>query len=235
MFWLSLLYAIGFALIHYFSGQLIHVQETPRSRFLSLAGGVAVAYVFLHLLPELNEYQRELEGHLENGLFASIENHILIVSMFGLAVFYGLERLASQMNKRGSGSVFWIHMALFIVYNFSIGYVLAESEFDTVWAMTLYFLALGIHFITVDQGLRHHHKRLYDERGRLLLSLAVLAGWGVGAFSVLQEVTLSMIVAFLAGGIILNVMKEELPEERESSFRAFTVGLIGYALLLLAI
>lgn len=235
MFWLSLLFAIGFALVHYFSGQLIHVRETPRSRFLSLAGGVAVAYVFLHLLPELNEYQRELEGHLESGLFASIENHILVVSMLGLAVFYGLERLATQMKNRGKGNVFWIHMALFVVYNFSIGYVLAESEFDTAWAMTLYFLALGIHFVTVDQGLRHHHRQQYDRRGRLWLSLAVLAGWGVGVFSALHEVTLSMIVAFLAGGIILNVMKEELPEERDSSFRAFAVGLIGYALLLLAI
>lgn len=235
MFWLSLLFAIGFALIHYFSGNLIHVRETPRSRFLSLAGGVAVAYVFLHLLPELNEYQEQLEGHLGDGLFASVENHILVVSMIGLAAFYGLERLATQMSRRGSGSVFWIHMALFVFYNFSIGYVLAESAFDNAWTMTLYFFALGIHFITVDQGLRHHHKAMYDREGRLLLSLSVLAGWGVGAFSALDELTLSIIVAFLAGGIILNVMKEELPEERDSSFRAFAVGLVGYSLLLLVI
>lgn len=235
MFVLSLVYAIGFALIHYFSGQLIHVKETPRSRFLSLAGGVAVAYVFLHLLPELNEYQEELEGHLENGALASIENHILVISMLGLAVFYGLERLASKRKNKGAGNIFWIHMVTFVIYNFSIGYVLAESEFETVGTMTLYFLALGIHFITVDQGLRHHHQHLYDQRGRLLLSLSVLIGWGVGAFSSLHELSLSMIVAFLAGGIILNVMKEELPEERDSSFRAFSIGLIGYAVLLLAL
>lgn len=235
MFWLSLLFAIGFAWIHYFSGQLIQVRETPRSRFLSFAGGVAVAYVFLHLLPELNAYQQALEGHLGNGIFASIENHILVVSMLGLAVFYGLERSATQMKKQGNGNVFWVHMVLFVVYNVSIGYVLAESEFDSAWAMTLYFLALGIHFITVDQGLRHDHPTLYDRRGRLWLSLAVLVGWGIGTVSTLHEVTLSIIVAFLAGGIILNVMKEELPEERDSSFRAFAVGLIGYAFLLLAI
>lgn len=233
MFLLSFVFAVGFALIHYFSGNLIHVRETPRSRFLSLAGGVAVAYVFLHLLPELNEYQERLEGHLESGIFASIENHILVISMLGLAVFYGLERLATEMNKRESGNVFWLHMALFVFYNFSIGYVLAESEFDSAWTMTLYFLALGIHFITVDQGLRHHHITMYDQKGRLLLSVSVLAGWGVGAFSALDELTLSIIVAFLAGGIILNVMKEELPRERDSSFRAFALGLVGYSALLL--
>jgi hypothetical protein len=39
--------------------------------------------------------------------------------------------------------------------------------------------------------------------------------------------------AFLAGGIILNVLKEELPEERESRFSAFTAGTAAYAALLL--
>ncbi|MEV9640824.1 hypothetical protein ABZ756_08985 [Mammaliicoccus sciuri] len=44
---------------------------------------------------------------------------------------------------------------------------------------------------------------------------------------------LSILSAFLAGGIVLNVMKEELPEERESSFPAFFIGMIGYTDLLL--
>lgn len=39
--------------------------------------------------------------------------------------------------------------------------------------------------------------------------------------------------AFLAGGMILNVLKEELPEERESRFTAFLSGAAGYAALLL--
>jgi hypothetical protein len=42
-----------------------------------------------------------------------------------------------------------------------------------------------------------------------------------------------VLFAFLAGGIVLNVIKEELPEERESRFPAFVVGTGGYAVLLL--
>lgn len=232
---LSFWFAVGFALIHFFSGKLLHVREVPRSRFLSVAGGIAVAYVFLHLLPELNEYQRELEGHVENGFFTSIENHILIISMIGLAVFYGLERFATSYKRKQKLYVFWIHISSFTIYTFSIGYVLAESEFESSSTMMLYFLALGIHFVTVDQGLRHHHQKLYDQRGRVLLALAVLAGWTVGTFAEVNDVGLSIVVAFLAGGVILNVMKEELPEERESSFGAFLIGLIGYAFLLLII
>lgn len=46
---------------------------------------------------------------------------------------------------------------------------------------------------------------------------------------------LAAITAFLAGGIVLNVLKEELPEERESRFWAFALGATSYATILLAL
>jgi hypothetical protein len=42
-----------------------------------------------------------------------------------------------------------------------------------------------------------------------------------------------VLLALLAGGVILNVMKEELPEERESRFWASATGSAVYATLLL--
>lgn len=47
-------------------------------------------------------------------------------------------------------------------------------------------------------------------------------------------VTGGVLVAFIGGGTILNVLKEELPEERRSSFAAFLVGAAAYAAGLLA-
>lgn len=44
---------------------------------------------------------------------------------------------------------------------------------------------------------------------------------------------LAVLIAFLAGGVVLNVLKEELPEERESRFWAFAIGTALYAALLL--
>ena len=41
--------------------------------------------------------------------------------------------------------------------------------------------------------------------------------------------------AFLAGGVILNVIKEELPEEQESLFWAFALGAALYTVLLLTL
>ncbi|QMS92109.1 hypothetical protein HUN01_32595 [Nostoc edaphicum CCNP1411] len=45
----------------------------------------------------------------------------------------------------------------------------------------------------------------------------------------------AVLFAFLSGGIVLNVLKEELSEQRESRFWAFAFGTFGYAILLLAL
>ncbi|EMF45705.1 hypothetical protein B481_2954 [Planococcus halocryophilus Or1] len=95
------------------------------------------------------------------------------------------------------------------------------------------FIAMGVHFITNDKGLRATHLEDYDRYGRWLLAAAILIGWGIGAFTEVHEWIISMLTAFLVGGVILNVLKEELPEERESSLLAFCTGLISYSILLL--
>jgi hypothetical protein len=42
------------------------------------------------------------------------------------------------------------------------------------------------------------------------------------------------LTAFVGGSVILNVLKEELPEDRQSRFGAFLVGAAAYSALLLA-
>ncbi len=65
--------------------------------------------------------------------------------------------------------------------------------------------------------------------------MAVLVGWGIGYTVEIPELAIPILLAFLAGGIILNVLKEELPAERKSRFWAFSLGVVVYALLLLSI
>ena len=54
-----------------------------------------------------------------------------------------------------------------------------------------------------------------------MLAGAVLLGWVIDLLTEIPEVAIAVLVAFLAGGVVLNVLKEELPEERESRFWAF--------------
>jgi uncharacterized membrane protein len=57
---LALGLAGGLALIHLVAGKLRFLDVIPRSAWLSAASGASVAYVFMHLLPELATGQETL-------------------------------------------------------------------------------------------------------------------------------------------------------------------------------
>ena len=230
---LSFVYVVGFILVHLFSNQVLKFQSIPRSPLLSIFGGIAVAYVFVHLLPELNEYQSHIEGMIGSSFWNSVENHIYVVAMGGLALFYGLEKMAEHKKEESPASVFWIHIISFAMYNALIGYLLVKEDYGGGLGMFYYFLAMSVHFITNDHGLRVLHKGKYHKQGRWILSFAILLGWLFGVWVEITEWIISLLFAVLAGGVIVNVLKEELPEERKSRFSAFIIGLAGYTAILL--
>jgi hypothetical protein len=237
---LTALLAGGFAAIHLFIGRLKLLDVVPRSRGLSFAGGVAVAYVFLHIMPELAEHQETFAEGLELGESAA-EILVYAVALLGLAAFYGLERAVKaergrrKRESRGESAVFWLHIGSFGLYNVLIGYLLLHRQEQGVGPLIVYFIAMGLHFVTNDFGLRQDHKEVYDRRGRWIIAAAVLLGWALGLVVALHETAVGFLFAFLGGGIVLNVLKEELPEERESRFFPFAGGVIGYAALLTVI
>lgn len=229
--------AVALACVHLFAGRLVFLDRIPRSRWLSIASGSSVAYVFLHLIPELTAAQTTLEESFD-GPLGHVDHHAYFIAALGLTVFYGLERVAvrdreqdaSPAGPTGAG-VFWLHVGSFAVYNLLIGYLLADRSADPREYLA-FVTALALHFLVNDYGLRKHHQHRYHDIGRWALSLAVCTGALIGATWALPEEAVLAMLAFVAGGIILNVLKEELPAERESRFGAFAAGMIAFALFL---
>jgi len=228
-------------LIHLYSAKLRFLQGVPRSRWLSIAGGASVAYVFLHLLPELSQGQQTLAGAFE--VFSFVEQHVYLVALVGLATFYGIQHMAETSRRRRreeegkdktSAGVFWLHMVSFAVYNLLIGYLLIHREQKGIVSLAIFAVAMGFHFLVTDYGLGEQHKDSYHRSGRWILSASITAGWVIGVLTEIGDVALAVLVAFLAGGVILNVLKEELPAERQSRFWAFALGAAAYGVLLIA-
>ncbi|MBZ5487309.1 hypothetical protein HW452_07200 [Halomonas aquamarina] len=231
-------FIIGLAAVHVYASKLRRLSAVPRSAWLSLAGGISVAYVFIHVFPALSRAHETIDAH---GLLAVLEHNAYIVALIGLAVFYGLEQVASHHSepfregtktrfKRLEG-VFWIHVGSFSLYNALIGYLLVyrDNQFPDV---VFFFLAMSAHFLVNDQALVRHHREHYLARGRWVLAGAVIIGWLVGVAVEVTEAFVGLLYAFVAGGVVLNVLKEELPEDRRSQFWPFALGVVGCTLLL---
>jgi hypothetical protein len=235
--------ALVFAAIHIAGPSMAFLRTTPRSIWLSLAGGVSVAYVFVHVLPELARFQSRFKSEIESAsLLSRFESHIYLIALIGLCTFYGLHRAVrragSPLKQEGGTSasslrVFWVHLASYAFYSVLIGYLLLHREEQDLRGLALYSVAMGFHFIVNDQGLREDHGAAYDKRGRWILAAAPLIGWGMGAMATLHPLLISSLFGFLMGGVVLNVLKEELPDNRESRFWAFALGAIFYAVVLL--
>lgn len=238
----ALIAALALVGVHLYSGRLRFLGGVPRSGWLSAFGGIAVAYVFVHLLPELARGQRTVDEQIESGrALGFLEHHVYLVALLGLALFYYVEkaslesrharREATGEDQAGPAS-FRLSIASFAAYNVLIGYLLLRGEFAGLGALVLYTLALGVHFVVNDFGLVEHHKEGYEDAGRYVLSAAVLVGWLIGVFAEIPEAAIAVIIAFIGGGVVLNVLKEELPGERRARFLPFAAGAAGYAALL---
>lgn len=218
------------AAVHVGSSWLVFLDRTPRSIWLSAAGGVSVAYVFVHLLPELARLQREHFGD-------HVDAFLYLFAAAGLVAYYGLEQLAKRRGGGAAGrtpaSVFWLHLGSFAVYNLLIGYLLHEqARLEGLGGLALYAGAMALHFLVNDRALYRHHGALYTGRGRWILAFATLAGWGLGLQFEVGMTWIAAAIALLAGSVVLNVIKEELPEDRESRFWAFALAAGLYAVLL---
>jgi hypothetical protein len=173
------LLAALFAAIHLAGNRLTFLWTVPRSVWLSAAGGVSVAYVFVHLLPELADRQADFSDAAPTSILGELERHAYLLALLGLTVFYGLDRLArrtAQRSKTRSSAdgppraSFWVHLGAFAAYNTLIGYLLLQRE--SLGGLAAFAVAMGLHFLVNDQGLREHHGDAYRDTGRWLLAAA---------------------------------------------------------------
>jgi putative ABC transport system ATP-binding protein len=69
---------------------------TPRSRWLSAAGGVSVAYVFVHILPDLAASEETLRKAAGESL-GFLEHHVYLLALLGLPA-----KLSGGEHQRGA-------------------------------------------------------------------------------------------------------------------------------------
>lgn len=234
---ISLFLVSGFVLIHFLS-KYISLPKAVLRQFISFSAGVGIAYVFIHLWPQVAHSQSLAEENI-NWLEGHFLQYLLyLIALTGLIVFYALDRLIARAYEKEeidnpnliNSAIYKAHMVFFAFYNAMIGYLLTSRE-EMEASILIYFIAFALHFITNDWTLRHHHEHVYDKYGRWILSFSILAGYLLGVFTDFSDFFIGSVEAFVAGAMTLNVIKNELPSERDGKLEGFLTGVIGAGLL----
>lgn len=240
----SLLTVAALAAVHLCAGATASLRHQWRPRALSAAAGVGVGYVFLELMPDLAERQDLIDTR---GFLPALEKHVYLLALIGLTVFFAVEVTSrrSRRRSRRSGTseftangAYWFSVLSFFVLNTSIGYAVASPGDEAVEPLWLFALAMGLHFLANDCALVEHHGERYERTGRWLLAGGLLAGWLIGMVPRFEipPVALALVLAFIAGSTIFNILRNELPDtDRSADVVAFALGAAVYAVLALAL
>ena len=237
---LSLIVALCWVLPFAVGGRLRLGDSQSRRAWLSAAGGSAVAYVFVDLLPEMQHMQERFSTAAAGRAFPFPHYRVYTSALAGFLLFYALEHVVAASRpqaagERGAarGAIYWLQMTGFAIYGGLMAYLLREDADSRALSMVPYGFAMFCHLWIVDHALRAEHGRRYDDSGRWVVGGGVLAGWVVAALGLSSDLILPTLMGFIAGGVVLNSVKGELPEEGEARVGPFVAGAVGYALLLL--
>lgn len=234
----ALVAAAVLAAAHVGARRLAFTRAQPRHWAMSVLGGVSLAYAFVHLLPEVAAAQRHLGG-------AGPQPWAFVLALGGALAFYGVDHHSRirtlpaappvRTDESTTADAFWLSMCAFAAYNAFIGMLLVHTaERRGMAALVSFTVALALHFVVNDVALRGHHARRYDTMGRWILAAAVPAGWAAYVLASPGEVFMAAGVSIVAGGVTLNVLKEELPSGRAGHFTALGgAAVVAAALLLL--
>ncbi len=236
--WIAFAATIFLVLFHYLSPWFAHLLPGNGRAFVSFAGGVAVAYVFLEMLPNLVEYNKPIGDFLitNQWLTPFTELLIYIFALCGFLIYYGFDLLAERYRDKGhdDGLVYGLHLTMFCVYNFLITYTMSLRAISSLTATILFTLAMALHFVLTDRKLCRFYPVRFNHTGRFLLISALLTGWLCSViFDPVNVLIAALMVAFLAGSVLLNVFREELPAARLTSYCWFAFGVALIALILL--
>jgi len=221
---------IIFSLIHLWAEKIQTMTTLSQARFLSFGGGVAIAYVFIDLLPKLAKSNDFVEKSF--GTFFFLERHVFIMALMGFLLFFTIERIPALVEKKWTQ---WLPIASYALFNFFVGYAVVDKNNPEVRPLLFFTFAFALHYFTNDYSLSEKQGLLYEQIGRWLLIFALILGGCVGMIVKLSATAVALVSAFIGGGVIMNVTRHELSETHPNSIKTFLMAAFMYTILLLSI
>ena len=229
---------------HLLAGKM-HFLDRRNGVALDFLAGIAVAYVFVDILPHLAGKQAKFAGLGDEGVYGFLQHHIYILALAGFLTYLAVilldekrrESISSdEVNLADAPLPVKIEAFSLAGYTFIIGYMLAEQPTHRIEPALVFAAAVAAHFIGLDRLFYHRYPRLYDGFERYLLVVGLLLGWLLGWFVEMPGVLYAATFAFLAGGIIIVTVIFELPRVTSAKrYWSFCSGAAAFTLVVLVL
>jgi hypothetical protein len=197
------------------------------SSVLAAGAGIGIAYVVVHLLPEIADgaeiVRRSTEGTLP---YAQLHAYLLVL----IGIIGTLILRAAQHGLHGMAPHPRVRIVQPAISALIVGYLLAVRDSAEIGPIVLFTIAIGLHVALNAHSLA---VKLQSPQGGLVLAAAIAVGYALGLGWEAPPVVIAGLVALLAGGVMTRTIHEILDEE--GHLLALTVGAGLEAALLLGV
>lgn len=220
---------------------LMHAFYVPISRRLdrfwpswsAAAGGFAVGYVFLLLLPKLTLLANKGVNVLPDRPMLAI-SLIYLSTLTGFLCYWAIDLLGAD-ETRNQGRWRKLQVASFFFYGILTGdMIVADPAFVDI-AYYAAISALLFHLAGMNHLFYHWHPRFFQTRMRWIIILGTLIGAAGAGLDLLDAKLMGGINAFMGGAILINVVYYEMPREANRKMLPFVLGTVAFATLAIVI
>jgi len=229
---------IAFVAVFLFGGRIYPLRAIIRNQttLLGISAGVSLAYVFVHVIPELSGARQAFVE--STSLPVKFEGMIVyFLALVGYLVFYTVDHLSARARRALVDGErppdYDLKLVGFSAYVCLISYLLVNNLDTEPLSTELYALAMAIHFLAFDHGFREVGEESYRRRGCRLLAAGAVLGWVLGWTFVLPRDVLALMLSFLSGGIIVNAAIGELESNETRNPWPLIAGSLVYSAILI--
>lgn len=222
---------------HFIAYRVSKLSSRTQEVLASVGGGTAVAYIFVHLMPELAVGGRAL-SELNIAEFTPTpitEAGLFLTAMVGMVTFFILDVRAEQGGFSTKASL-QLHLLPFAAINVIYAYTLPSLVTTGSGYAVLFTFVLAAHLLLTDRALARAHPNHFAHETRWVGTAGLLVGLGLAyLLPPADEYLLAICTAFLGGVVLMTTFREELPAASRARIPWFLLGLSIMAGLLLAL
>jgi hypothetical protein len=208
---------LAVVVIHLASPRLTKIAKNWKN-YASFSGGLAIAYVFLHLIPELDA-EHDLVGE-----------RIYFVALLGFTALYGLEYwLRARSEQAVRSAHFGLRIGTGMVYNAMLVYTLGMQLPASLTLTVVFVIAIGMDLLSDDIEFVETYEDRFLRLGRFLLAAAGVAGFALSLVRRPHEVYIDLLTATLAGFMLYDVLRDEALTGDKGRFPVFLAGIATFS------